>query len=454
MKCFLTILLFALVSCATPSSSEDGIKISIDVHELPSIGLAISTTDYDIQLVNFDSNKHGEYVINNMDAAYITLHNGFSERKRIYAEQGDHIHLTFDGKSMKESLEITGDHPRITEYLSRQKTIPYNRNIYSLQFPEFESALKEKIIENYLLLDSCKNTLKNESEKFIKLERARIKYSFAPALLNYPKVHGGKDLEKIRDDYYTTIKNWIEEDKDYLNLNEYRTFVALACATLASQEGKNTTTYYEKILEQMYYLDQNFKQKDVKQGFISLWANEYVQNNGIKQIDELNKFTREKLTDNKLLARYTQIYDSWARIAPGNKAIDFHAQDSTGKEFSLKDFKNQYVCLYIWQNVYPCMVEFSHLKKLIPLLEEKNIQLINLSIEPKPDEWKKAIRNQDIQIGKHFFLKNEKEFLKNYHYNSETMYQFILITPDGKIVESHLPKASSGKLEKYLTEQI
>ena len=66
MKCLLTILLFALVSCATPSSSEDGIKISIDVHELPSIGLAISTTDYDIQLVNFDSNKHGEYVIHNI----------------------------------------------------------------------------------------------------------------------------------------------------------------------------------------------------------------------------------------------------------------------------------------------------------------------------------------------------------------------------------------------------
>ena len=196
MKCLLTILLFALVSCATPSSSEDGIKISIDVHELPSIGLAISTTDYDIQLVNFDSNKHGEYVIHNMDAAYITLHNGFSERKRIYAEQGDHIHLTFDGKSMKESLEITGDHPRITEYLSRQKTTPYNRNIYSLQFPEFESALEEKIIENSRLLDSCENTLKNESEKYIKLERTRIKYSFAPALLNYPKVHGGEDFRK------------------------------------------------------------------------------------------------------------------------------------------------------------------------------------------------------------------------------------------------------------------
>ena len=87
-------------------------------------------------------------------------------------------------------------------------------------------------------------------------------------------------------------------------------------------------------------------------------------------------------------------------------------------------------------------------------VKEKNIQLINLSIEPKLDEWKKTIRNQDIQTGKHFFLKNEKEFLKKYHYSSGTIHQFILIAPDGKIVESHLPNASSGKLEKYLTEQL
>ena len=94
-----------------------------------------------------------------------------------------------------------------------------------------------------------------------------------------------------------------------MNLNEYQEFISRACATLAFQKKGIPTTYYENILEQMYYLDQNFKQEDVKQGFISLWANEYVQNNGIKQIYELNKFTREKLTDKKLLTRYEQIYD-------------------------------------------------------------------------------------------------------------------------------------------------
>ena len=64
------------------------------------------------------------------------------------------------------------------------------------------------------------------------------------------------------------------------------------------------------------------------------------------------------------------------------------------------------------------------------------------------------MEESDQKTGKHLFLKNEKEFLKKYHYSSGTIHQFILIAPDGKIVESHLPNASSGKLEKYLTEQL
>lgn len=454
MKYYSSILLLTLLSCTPTRSPEDNIKISIDVQELPAIGLAISILENDQKLVNFDSNKHGERIICNMDAAYITLHNGFSERKTIYAEKGDRIHLSFDGKSMKETVKITGDHPAITEYLSLQKIIPYKRDIYSLPFPEFKAALKKKIEENCTLLDSCQNTLKNESEKFVKLEHARIKYTFAPALLNYPKAHGWKDRDQIEEDYYTTIKKWIEEDKDYLNLNTYRTFISNACLVLSSQKKEPATSEYGKVLEQIYYADQNFKQEEIKQGFISIWANEFVQRNGINQIDELDKFTREKLTDGKFRSLYEQAYDSWARITPGNNAIDFLAQDSTGKEYSLKNFKNHYTCLYLWQNISPCMTEFAHLKKLIPLFEEKNIQLINLSIEPKREQWEKTIKNAEIQTGKHLFLKNKEEFLQKYHYNSSAMYQLILITPDGKIVNSHLPNASSGKLEKYLTKQL
>lgn len=452
MKCYLPILLFTLISCTPPLSPGNDIKISIDVQEIPAIGLAVSTTEYDFKLVNIDSNKHGEHVINNMDAAYIILQNGFSERKTIYAEKGDHLHLSFDGKSMKKTAKITGDNPVITEYLSRQKIIPYKRDIYSLSFPEFKATLKEKIAENYMLLDSFQNSLKNE--KFVKLERARIKYTFAAALLNYPKAHGWKDPGQIEKDYYTTIKDWIEEDKDYLNLNAYRTFVSRACLVLASQKKDVAQTEYGKVLELMHHVDQNFREEEVKQGFIFTWANEFVQRYGINQIDELDKFVREKLAGSRLLVLYEQVYDSWARITPGNDAIDFLAQDSTGKEYTLKNFKNQYTCLYLWQNVTPCIAEFACLKKLVPLFEEKNILLINLSIEPKIEQWKESIKNIKTQTGIHLFLENKEEFLQKYHYNSANMNQLILIAPNGKIVSSRLPNASSGKLEKYLTRLL
>ena len=85
-----------------------------------------------------------------------------------------------------------------------------------------------------------------------------------------------------------------------------------------------------------------------------------------------------------------------------------------------------------------------------PLLEERNVRLVSLSIDQTPDSWKGAIQNKDIQIGTHLFLGWDKNLLKTYHYNSNDMYQFILIDPEGKIVESHAPRPSSGKMEEFI----
>ncbi len=63
MKCYFLLLLFALFSCATPLRHGDNIKISVDVDELPEIGLGISTTTTDLRVVEFDSAKHGERII-------------------------------------------------------------------------------------------------------------------------------------------------------------------------------------------------------------------------------------------------------------------------------------------------------------------------------------------------------------------------------------------------------
>ena len=454
MKCYYFFLFFTLISCASSPRHGNNIKISIDVDELPEIGLGISTTEYDVRVIEFDSAKHGERIIDNAEAIYLTLHNGFSERKQIYAEKGDHIHLTFDGKKLHGTSKLTGDRPPITEYLSRLKAVFPSRNIYSLPLPEFETKLKEAIQENSRLLDSCENTLKKASKKFVKLEHARIKYLLGSVLLNYPYAHGWKKKEEIEANYYTTLENWIEEDKDYLDLQEYQNFITHACSFLSAQNEAKATTPYENVLQRIQYISRNFKQDEVIQYFISTWANEYVQRNGIVQIEELDKITREKLTNPELLSRYTDVYDSWVRIEPGNEAIDFFARDSTGKEFSLKDFRNQYVCLYIWQNVFPCIAEFSYLNKLTPLFKEKNIQLVNLSIEPKNEYWREVIRNKDIQTGTHLYLEKTREFLAGYHYNPQTIFQFILITPDGKIARINLPKPSSGEFEKYLSEQL
>ena len=126
MKCYYFFLFFTLISCATASRQGDDIKISVDVDELPEIGLGISTTEYNVKLVHFNSTRHGEHVIHDAEAAYLTLHNGFSERKQIYAEKGDHIHLSFDGKKTTRNIQIHG-RPSFHHGISRplESRIPF-----------------------------------------------------------------------------------------------------------------------------------------------------------------------------------------------------------------------------------------------------------------------------------------------------------------------------------------
>lgn len=105
-------LFFTFIICAIllrhPLAPRGQYKISVDVDELPEIGLGISTTTTDLRVVEFDSAKHGERIIEDAATVYLTLHNGFSERKQLYAEKGDHIHLAFDGKNLHRTSKITG----------------------------------------------------------------------------------------------------------------------------------------------------------------------------------------------------------------------------------------------------------------------------------------------------------------------------------------------------------
>lgn len=99
MKCKFIIFLIALTSCTHTAKSQNNITLSVDVEKIPEMGFVISYLKESMIGMDFDAKGHAEYRIEDMDAIYLTLHNGFAEQKTIYAEKGDHIQLSLTEKA-------------------------------------------------------------------------------------------------------------------------------------------------------------------------------------------------------------------------------------------------------------------------------------------------------------------------------------------------------------------
>ena len=131
MKCKFIIFLIALTSCTHTARSQNNITLSVDVEKTPEMGFVISYLKESMIGMDFDDKGHAEYRIEDMDAIYLTLHNGFAEQKTIYAEKGDHIQLSFDGESMKKTLKMEGVRENIADYLKNVKISgPANKDFF------------------------------------------------------------------------------------------------------------------------------------------------------------------------------------------------------------------------------------------------------------------------------------------------------------------------------------
>ena len=258
MKCKFIIFLIALTSCTHTAKSQNNITLSVDVEKIPEMGFVISYLKESMIGMDFDAKGHAEYRIEDMDAIYLTLHNGFAEQKTIYAEKGDHIQLSFDGESMKKTLKMEGVRENIADYLKNVKiSWPANKD-FALDIKDFVKLLKEKVKENQQLLDSLTPALTKESSKFVKLEKNRIKYMLGLSLLDYPRMH--PYMAKIEytpgDDYYNELKAWLEEDLNSLCLSQYRTLMTEVPTFIMSRKTPIRTPY-EKAMKQMEYINNN-----------------------------------------------------------------------------------------------------------------------------------------------------------------------------------------------------
>ena len=130
-------------------------------------------------------------------------------------------------------------------------------------------------------------------------------------------------------------------------------------------------------------------------------------------------------------------------------------ENHRGGTTSLSDFKGKYVYIDIWATwCGPCKVEIPYLKKLESKYHDRNIEFVSISVdddrrsgtmEKAHDAWKKMVTEKEL-TGVQLFTGNgwKADFVQDYKVKG--IPRFILIAPDGTVVNADAPRPSSKKL--------
>ena len=148
-----------------------------------------------------------------------------------------------------------------------------------------------------------------------------------------------------------------------------------------------------------------------------------------------------------------------ARIEKGKVAPEFHDYvNFKGGKKSLKDFRGNYVYIDVWATwCRPCIAQIPFLKKLEKDYEGKNLKIVSISTdndrrsggswENAKAKWEKMVKDKNLSGVQLWAGKDELRFSQDYMVSG--IPRFILIDPEGKIVDPNAPRPFDPKIRTY-----
>ena len=438
--------LIMIVGCGeSKKPASDIIKLNISV-EYPVAESVVVVHHNDIHEIALDQDGKAVLELSGVDAAYLTLYHG-REMLKLYAEGGDNAVLSFKGGDLVGSYSLEGGKSAATKYLNNVKLLPLPDEDYALQFEEYKSRLADKEKDALRLLKAGDLS---EEGKFLTMEEARIRYSYGAALMMYPVGHMimTGDMSYAPDQaYYDHIATYVVEDESLVNLDEYLMFVAEAMHMLDAA-NRDVTAIYPKTVAQIKYAADHLTNAVVKESLIHHITTTYVDNFGVKDIEELNNLYYVYVKDPALQAIYQAKCERWDLSRPGRLSPNFRAVDIEGKEWTLLDFRGKYVYIDMWATwCGPCKQEMPYLKQLEKQFEDASIVFLGLSVDRDKSKWEEMVGSGNL-TGVQLYLGTQSSFQEAYR--AESIPRFILLDKDGVIISNDMSRPSDPETAETL----
>lgn len=439
----LSLLLFLLA--AVNMHAAEGITVRFDVKNpvLSNVVLVYHMSVNEFPLTDGKATVQ----LDGMDALYANVYYG-EKTKNVYLQKGDDVTISFDANDFDNTFAVKGGNEKAIDYLNKiQLTGLFN---YIQPWSEFKATVDKKIASMKRLLKARKFAA---DDKFQKMEEGRITYFYANAFLMYPVSHTYLTQDTtlvLGKDYYDTLRQYVKEDDDLADNDEYRNYM-IETAHVFDEAGKNIRQLYPKVLAEMSYIGENTKSDKVRESLIHFLAFTYVEGNGVENITDLQNLYYTYVTSPRLNDIFKKACAKWDKAAMGRPSPIFKGVDVNGKEMTLRDFRGKYIYIDMWATwCGPCQKELPFLKKLEEKFKGRNIVFVGLSIDQDKAKWAARVKSGALS-GTQLYIGKGSKFQSDYRISG--IPRFILLDPNGRIVNPDMTRPSSEDTEKILNSQ-
>ncbi|NQV76956.1 MAG: TlpA family protein disulfide reductase, partial [Lutibacter sp.] len=151
----------------------------------------------------------------------------------------------------------------------------------------------------------------------------------------------------------------------------------------------------------------------------------------------------------------TKNYDKLKTVSKGQPSPQFNNYENfAGGTTSLNDLKGKFVYVDVWATwCGPCKAEIPFLQKVEKQYEGKNIEFVSVSVDKlgDHDKWQSMVEEEQLGGIQLFADKSwESDFVTGYLIKG--IPRFILIDPNGIIVNSNAPRPSETRLIDLFNE--
>lgn len=291
--------------------------------------------------------------------------------------------------------------------------------------------------------------LKNVSEEFVGLEKARLNFEYVNSLqsvfyLYYPQarkreITRAQMQEKIVEAKEFYIPFVAEILKDFKYRNEYLQFEVFQSIIYALNKEEFRIKHNLKELPselKEYILTDNLIDGFKKKGDVNSFAKSYYEH-------------QKNIKKKEYITALESIKNKYEKIIKGAEVTDLTFTNLNDDEVKLSDYKGKVIVIDLWATwCGPCMTEKPFFEKIEEKYKDKNVVFLTVSID-KRKIWKSYFKNETPHGNQlHIYRKNLAA------YQITGIPRFFVFDTKFKIVDVFAPSPSSGDLEKMIDNQL